>query len=118
MSQYSKVLTLFENLFENKASYREKFIGLVRLENVEIRPDFFSATAVPQLEVTPSFLSAKVLERGCLMPTEPWSFGGDLDYDGLLNHNKMFGGAYAGWTIWIEPDLIRAVELLARVERD
>jgi hypothetical protein len=43
----------FDNLFEGKVIYREKFIAVVRLENVEIiSSTYLCATAIPLLDIT------------------------------------------------------------------
>ena len=102
----------FENLFEGKVIYREKFIAVVRLENVEIiSSTYLCATAIPLLDITaPESFAALVRERGKQMPTEPWSFRGG---EWVRTEGKSICCPYGGWTIWAEPDLVRAVELLA-----
>jgi hypothetical protein len=47
-----------------------------------------------------------------MMPTKPWTFGSAWDTMSL-NDDHSLGCPYCGWTIWLEPDLVRTVELLA-----
>jgi hypothetical protein len=60
----------FENLFEGKVIYREKFIAVVRLENVEIiSSTYLCATGIPLLDITaPESFASLVRERGQQMP--------------------------------------------------
>ena len=101
------------NLFEKKVIYRERFIYVVRLENVEISPGGFSATAVPLLGVAPYYLAQTMRERGGRARTEQWRFGASWKCVTKCDDSEICS-AYGGWTIWLKPDLVRAVELLLR----
>lgn len=112
MSNSDNLRLLCEKLFENKVVYREKFVGLVRLENVVVTEEVFEATAVPILDITPKELVPLVQARGRTMPTTPWTFRSAWDTMNLKDQHSL-GCPYGGWTIWLEPDLVRAVEVLA-----
>ncbi len=103
----------FDNLFEGKVIYRERFVAVVRLENVEIvSSTYLRATAIPLLDVTaPESFAARVREDGKQMPTEPWCFSGG---EWARPEGKSICCPDAGWTIWTEADLVRAIELLGR----
>ena len=100
----------FQNLFEGKAIYRERFIYVIRLEEVEITSLAFSATAVPLFGIIPYYLYDFMREEDKPL-TQPWHFGTSWDFVSACNENKICS-PYAGWTIWIRADLVRAVELL------
>ena len=92
----------FENLHENKVIYRERFICLARIDDLKITDGGVGGTVVPlvYLFTYPDLRT----------PEEPWHFGGSWAY--MWQSNSSLGQPYAGWTIWPEPELIRAVEFL------
>ena len=96
----------FENLHENKIVYRERFVCLVRLENIQISPESFSATAVPLIHI--EFSGDWRPEP----PEEPWEFG--AVWKAMCVWNNGISAPYASWTIWPETDIVREVERLAR----
>ena len=102
----------FQNLFEGKAIYRERFIYVIRLEEVEITSWGFSATAVPIFGIIPFYLYDFMRAEDKPL-AQPWHFAGRWDSFTACNDTKMIA-PYGGWTIWIKPDLVRAVELLLR----
>lgn len=102
--RYEAFAPILQNLFENKLVYNEKFIGLVRLEDVKITPEKFWATAIPLI----SMRGDDAL--GYAMPTTPWTFGGGWDWMRLINNS--INVPYAAWTIWPEHDRVQAVERL------
>lgn len=95
---------ILQNLFENKLVYRERFICLVRLEEIQITPEFFSATAVPHLH----FVETGVFGPDSL--TKPWKFKSSWDW--MCMGNNSINVPYAGWTIWPEARRVKAVEQL------
>jgi hypothetical protein len=97
---------LIDDLFESKVVYYEKFICLVRLEDIQITPEFLGATAVPYLRIerTGSFRPRS--------PVEPWTFKGSWSRMCLVNNSLNV--PYAGWTIWPEAERVKAVESLIR----
>lgn len=103
--RYRLFSPLFADLFENKVIYRERFVCVVLLENIEINPEFFNATAIPLINIE---LSGEWRPEP---PSEPWEFGGV--WSALCLWNKGISAPYASWTIWPEPDLVREVERLA-----
>jgi hypothetical protein len=97
---------ILENLFENKIVYCERFIGLVRLENIQITPEFFGATAVPYLPIE---------RKGRIttpLPVDPWTFRGR--WTSLRLTGNSLNVPYAGRTIWPEAERVKAVERLIR----
>ena len=64
--RYKMFAPFFQNLFENKVVYRERFIVIARLEDIEITPKGLGATAIPLLSVKPIEPPYDVLD-------EPWN---------------------------------------------
>lgn len=103
--RYRLFSPFFSNLHENKVVYRERFVCLVRLENIEITPEGFSSTAVPLIHI--EFTGDWRPEP----PPEPWEFG--AVWKAMCVWNNGFSAPYASWTIWPDPELVREVERLA-----
>lgn len=99
---------ILKNLFENKVVYRERFICLVRLEEIQITPEFFSATAIPYLHFVKTGVFAPE------SPTKPWEFKSSWDW--ICMGNNSISVPYAGWTIWPEANRVKAVERLLLIE--
>lgn len=92
----------FENLHENKVIYRERFICLARIDDLEITDGGVGGTVVPLHYIhVPHYINR--------LP-ESWHFGGSWAY--MWQAGSSLGQPYASWTIWPEPALIRAVESL------
>lgn len=95
---------IIQSLYESKLVYYEKFICIVRLEDIEITPQHFSATAIPHLHIERTgFFRPQ-------SPTKPWSFKGTWGWMRLIDNSLNV--PYAGWTIWPEAERVRAVERL------
>jgi hypothetical protein len=104
--KYRIFAPVLNNLFEDKVVYDERFLCIVRLENVEITPERFSALAVPGLSLTNDhFLNPQP-------PSEPWAFGAAWGYLRLLNNSLNV--PYGGWSIWPEYDRVKRVEHLVK----
>ena len=96
----------FENLHETKVIYRERFICLARIDDLQITEGGVGGTDVP-LRYLFTYPELRT-------PEEPWHFGGSWAY--MRQGQGTLSQPYAGWTIWPEPTLVRAVEYL--VSRD
>ncbi len=94
---------LFRNLYENKVVYHERFTCIVKLENIELLPDRFSAKAIPHL------LIEKGNKMDSFFPKKPWSIGSNWEY---LRLSKSALVPYSGWLLWCDPELTRRVEVL------
>lgn len=92
----------FENLHENKVIYRERFVFLAHVDELEIDDKGVRGTVVPI-----QFLYA---DPYLVIPTTPWSFGGSWAH--MCQFGSGIGQPYAGWTIWPEAARVRAVEVL------
>ncbi len=93
---------LFENLHENKVIYRERFICLARIDDLKITERGIIGTVVPLVYL--------FTYPDLNLPERPWHFGGS--WARMRQSKSSLGQPYAGWTIWPEASLIRAVEFL------
>ena len=99
--RYTMFAPFFQNLFDNKVIYHERFIVIARLKDIEITPKGFGAKAIP-------LLSIKQIEPPYDVLDEPWHFGGPWDWMRLIGN--AINMPYAGWTIWPEYDRVKKVE--------
>jgi hypothetical protein len=94
---------LFSNLYENMVVYHERFMCIAKLEQIELLPDRFEATAIPHL----------LIEKGNRMdtfyPKKPWKFGASWDFIRLDGDVLL---TYSNWLLWVDPDLVMQVEKL------
>ncbi len=104
--RYRLYAPLFEDLFEGKIVYRERFVCVVRLENIEITSERFTATAVPLVHI--EFSGDWRPEP----PPEPWEFG--AAWKAMCLWNNGISAPYVSWTIWTEPETVREAERHAR----
>ena len=102
--RYRVCAPFFQNLFESKVVYYEKFIGVVRLDDIEITPERFRALAIPQLDIE---RSGGFRPQA---PTTPWYFGGIW---AAMTLGESSISSYSSWTIWPEPDRVQRVEEFA-----
>ena len=87
--RYHALSPLFKNLYENKVIYRERFIGIVQLEDIELSEDLFRATAIGKIMIyKPSFIDYPLRKS--------WKF--ECDWACLsLAENRL--SSYCSWTI-------------------
>lgn len=103
--RYELLSPVLRNLHESKVVYYEKFIGIVRLEDIKITSEEFLAIANSYLLIErhsrfdPYFFKIK-----------KWKFGAKWKYMRLLG--SSINVPYANWTIWCDPDTVKAVEEL------
>jgi hypothetical protein len=96
----------FENLHESKVIYRERFICLARIDDLEMDERGVRGTVLPlQFFRTYPHL---------IVPSRPWRFGGSWEH--MWQGDRTLGQPYASWTIWPEAKLVRAIEKLLAKE--
>lgn len=98
--RYKLLAPLFENLYENKALYQERFTSLIFLENMVITPEGFKAKAKRHL----------VVESAGFDVPETWSFSSLWGY--MYIHKNSISVPYASWSICLDPGLVQEVEKL------
>lgn len=103
--RYKLFAPLFINLHENKLVYRERFIGIIKVEDVVITPERFQATAVPYLLIERNNRFDKFFFR-----KPKWTFCATWDHMRLIDNS--INVPYANWTVWCEPELVKEVEQL------
>lgn len=93
----------FENLHENKVIYRERFICLARIENLNITDIGVHGLVVPlRYLYVPDYIHGT--------PKKSWGFGGSWPH--ITQGAGTLGCNYAGWTIWPEAERVKAIETL------
>ena len=100
--RYQLFSPLLQNLYENKIVYRERFVCIIKLEDLIIIPERLHAKAVPYLQIKQNKESDQYL------PNRPWTFGSKWEYIRLIENGLSV--PYANWCIWCEPELVREVE--------
>jgi hypothetical protein len=106
--RYKAFAPLFENLYENKMIYHEHGVGwLIRVENLEVTPERFSATAVAICML----YDRRRRKSGTCHNLKIWKFSATWSSMMLLG-NHVFHVPYASFSIWIEEDIIKRVEKL------
>ena len=99
----------FRNLYVNKVIYREKFICLARIDDLQSTEGGVRGTVVP--------LRFLFQYPHLNTPSRPWRFGGS--WADMWQGEHTLGQPYAGWTIWPEEERVRAIEaLLAKDDVD
>ena len=100
--RYEVFSPLFNNLFENKVVYHERFTCIVKLEDIEITPDWFSAKAIPYL----------LIEKGNRMdrffPKKPWNIFAKWSFLRLINTCLT---PYSSWLMWADPEIVEKLVL-------
>lgn len=92
------------DLHESKVVYRERFVCVVSLQDVEISPTGFRATCRPFHPIDPEPASnPKLLDK--------WRCSSSWELMGVGVNS--IGSPWAGWTIWPEKDLVKEVIQLA-----
>lgn len=81
--RYKIFAPFFQQLFENKLVYYERFIVIVQLQDIKITPTHFSAKANLLLSIRPIKPPYKVLD-------EPWNFGGKWDWMRLISNSLQY----------------------------
>ena len=102
--RYEIFSPFLKNLHENKMVYRESIIGIIKVEEMKITPDRFSAKAIPYL----------CLETGSrfdefFFRQKSWDFGAKWDFVRLLDNGF---GTYGMWKIWCDPSIVKQTEEL------
>lgn len=100
--RYYLLSPLFQNLYENKVVYHDRFTGIVQLSNIELSPETFIAQAqllsLIKLGVKRNNPLPNTLEVGA-----NWAY---LRLDGECL------SVYSGWSMWTNPVLVEKVEKL------
>jgi hypothetical protein len=96
---------ILKDLYENKIIYYERFMCIAIIENLQITPEYFKATAIPYLKIE------RVHSRFPYYPSKPWTFGAAWTVTRLIKDH--FAG-YGSWSIWTEKEFVKTVEEKAR----
>lgn len=112
-NKLNRVKSWLNNLHENKVIYRERFIILAELENMEFDNDIFSAQIKPlKMIYLPRFFRNKE-EKTEQVLNSSWEIGFRLTPIALtLEDQTQKINTYSSFTMWTEPSLVQKVELL------
>lgn len=112
-NKLNRVKSWLNNLHENKVIYRERFIILAELENMEFDNDIFSAQIKPlKMIYLPRFFRNKE-EKTEQVLNSSWEIGFRLTPIALtLEDQTQKINTYSNFTMWTEPSLVQKVELL------
>jgi len=100
--RYNLLSPLFQNLYENKAVYHERFTCIIQLPDIVISPESFRAK-VRRL----SLINPGVYQN---MPIpENWTIGSNWAW---LRLNVNCLSAYSSWVLWPDPIFVQKIEEL------
>jgi hypothetical protein len=102
--RYEVLSPLFKNIYENKVVYHERVTSIIKLENIELSPDSFNATAI-RLSLIENEQSHIKFSRS----REIWTVGANWAY---LRFVGNCISPYSGWMMWVDPELVEKVEKL------
>ncbi len=91
-----------ENLHESKVIYRERFVCLARIDDLQITDLGIKGIIVP--------LNYIHLPTRFHLSFKTWHFGGTWAH--MTQGNGYLSQPYAGWAIWPEAERVRAIETL------
>lgn len=95
---------LFDNLYENRVIYHERFTCLATIENIEITKDKFSAFIVP-IAMVPTKKRMEIPDK----LKNGWKISCGWNFMRLIN-TRVSSSPYANWMIWTEPEKVKLVE--------
>jgi len=93
---------LFNNLYQNKVVYHERFTSIIRLENIILAPDRFEAVAIRHLLIDKGSAGKRALP-------EKWTAGANWAFLRLSGNCLI---SYSGWLMWVDPVLVEKIERL------
>jgi hypothetical protein len=100
--RYYLLSPLFQNLYENKVVYHERFTCIVQLSKIVLTPELFEAKAERQLIIKTGMYGNRPLP-------EVWTIGANWAYLRLLGD---YLAPYSSWLMWTDPGLVEKVEKL------
>lgn len=112
-SQENKLQYWLDNLHENKIIYRERFIILAELENIELDYYKFSANLKPiSFVYIPRRLTLKRNQHKIQETlNRSWEIGFNLEFF-QLNNKQQKVSSYSSFTMWTDPSLVQKAEFL------
>lgn len=113
--KYEAFSPLFQNLYENKIVYYERFLAIVIFEDINISDWGFRAKAIPYLEIERVDIPVRNRSYRFRMPDKHWFCAGRWDFIWLNNTN--LGSPYGSYCIWPDPEQVKYVEQLTIAKR-
>lgn len=114
-NKLNRVKSWLNNLHENKVIYRERFIILAELENMEFDNDIFSAQIKPlKMIYLPRFFRNKE-EKTKQVLNSSWEIGFRLTPMVLtLDDQTQKINTYSSFTMWTESVFVQKIENLVK----
>ncbi len=114
--KYQKYAHIFENLYQNKIVYHERYTRIVRLENLEVTDEYFEAKAIQEKVILTAYQKSQyrkfnTLEK-ILNQHKEWTFRGNWGVAIISENPLSISQPYASFKIWTEPDLVMYIEKL------
>ena len=106
--RYLALSPLLTNLYEKKVVCHDRFTSIIRLDDLEITPIQFQATAVRHLLIDSGAFRRKRL------PPEKWVLSANWAYLRLAGSSLC---VYSGWIMWTDPEMVKKVEQLVLEEK-
>jgi len=103
--RYYLLAPLFQNLYQNKIVYHERFTALVQLHNITLTPDMFTA----QVELISVIIALRMQKRP--LP-KTWEISANWAY---ITLHKGCLSPYSSWLIWPDPELVKKAEDLIKI---
>jgi len=100
--RYYLLAPLFQNLYQNKVVYHERFTALVQLSEITLTPELFTAKAALIAVIKASSFRKRPLPQ-------TWDLSANWAY---LSLNKACLSTYSSWLLWPDPALVQKVETL------
>jgi hypothetical protein len=113
--KYEAFYPLFQNLYENKIVFYDRFLAIVILEDIDISDWGFRARAIPYLEIERVDIPLSKRSYRYRMPDKSWFCAGKWDF--IWFNNTHLGSPYGGYSIWPDPEQVKYVELLTIAKR-
>ncbi|MHC1773841.1 MAG: hypothetical protein AB9834_00370 [Lentimicrobium sp.] len=102
--RYNLLSPLFQNLYENKVLYHERFTCIIQLSDIVISPESFRSKAKRILLISPWPYENRPIP-------EIWNVGSSWASLRLSGESLA---AYSNWVIWTNPVLVKKVEILVQ----
>ncbi len=119
--KYIEYAPAFDNLYNNKIIYHERFTRIVRLEDIEITDEYFQAKAIQEKVILSEHKRERLIKNNTLervLQPKEWTFKGGWDLANISEKPLQIGMPYANFVIWIEPDFVKYIEKLVEYGDD
>ena len=107
--RYLAYSPFFRDLYRNILIYRERFLALIEVPDLEVSLRGIRGTAHPIVRLQRRDIPLSYQR----VPLEPWQFSSDWEW--MIPGENSFHCPYAGFTLWSEYDLVKRAADYAQV---